>query len=565
MMRRYLIVLLMGMPLLGASFGSLPLSFEPGRRPDQFLSRGKGYTLVLEPTEAVLAFPRTNATLRMKLAASNPAPVMRGLAELPGKSNYFIGNDPSKWRTNVPTYARVEYRDVYPGVNLVYYGNQRNLEYDLVVAPGADPGKIHLAFEGAAGLELNGDLVLRMNDGELRLRRPVIYQEKGGRRQEIRGGYVLEGEQQVGFQIAKYDHGRPLYIDPVLSYATYLGGSGDDLGYGIAVDSAGNSYIVGSTTSTNFPTASAFQSSNAGGQDVFVTKLNPTGTSALYSTYIGGGGNDYGYGIAVDTGGNAYLIGQTASTNFPTLGALQSTNGGGADAFVLKLGPTGSSLVYSTYLGGNGSEEGRGIAVDPSGNAYVTGQTSSSNFPTASAFQPAFGGGTSDAFVAKINPAGSAFIYSTYLGGIGTEVGYGVAVDASANAIVTGLTSSASFPTVVPSQAALGGGVDAFVTKFNTAGSALVYSTFLGGSATDQASAVAIDAAGNAYVTGFTASTNFPTSSPLQAANAGGEDAFVTKFSPAGALSYSTYLGGGGNDRGYGIALENLANAFVTG
>ncbi len=543
-------------------FGNVALSFEKGS--DRFLSRGNGYALSMNAAEAVLKFRNQANGVRMRFAGANPQAQGTGLDALPGRNNYYIGNDPTKWRTNVPTYARVEYRDVYPGVNLVYYGNQRNLEYDLVVAPGADPGKIHLSFDGVAGLELDGDLVLRMKDGELRLRRPVIYQERAGRRQLVRGSYVFEGERQVRFQIEKYDRRRPLYIDPVLSYATYLGGSGDDLAYGIAADSAGNTYIVGTTSSTNFPTVAASQSTSGTGQDVFVTKLTAAGDAILYSTYLGGSGNDYGYGIAIDTAGDAFLTGQTTSTNFPTAGALQGSNLGGADAFVAKLNSTGF-LVYSTYLGGSSADSGQAIAIDSSGNAYVAGQTASSNFPTASPKQAAFGGGSTDAFLAKINPGGTALVYSTYLGGIGTDAAFGVAVDSSGNATVAGQTDSTNFPTAVAIQTSLSGPNDAFVTKFNSTGSAFVYSTYLGGSGIDAANGVAVDSSGNAYVTGYTTSANFPTLSPLQAANGGGEDAFVTKLSTTGTLVYSTYLGGAGNDRGNAIFVDTSNNAHIAG
>ncbi len=363
-----------------------------------------------------------------------------------------------------------------------------------------------------------------------------------------------------------------------LVYSTYLGGSGVDSAKGIAVDSAGNAYVTGSTGSTNFPTANPIQPAFDGlpGNDAFVTKLNPSGNALVYSTYLGGNAGDGGRGIAVDAAGNAYVTGDTISTDFPTASPFQAAFGGSmSDAFVTKLNAAGSALVYSTYLGGGGGccgDGGNAIAVDASGNAYVTGDTSSTDFPTASPFQAAFGGapfgGGGDAFVTKLNASGNALVYSTYLGGSGDDGGNGIAVDASGNAYVTGDTTSTDFPTASPFQAAFGGGRDAFVTKLHPAGNALIYSTYLGGSGNvfEAGRGIAADASRNAYVTGETFSTNFPTASPFQPANSGNFDAFVTKLHPAGnALVYSTYLGGSNPDRGRGIAVDAAGNAYVIG
>jgi hypothetical protein len=641
-------------PQLVAAYGKLPLSFEANQGQTdasvKFVSRGRGYALFLTATEAVLELrisdfglrngSRERATaaspsqqpairnpsrrsrdpqsevagpesairnpkseiLRLRLVGANPSPRVRGLDELPGKSNYFIGNDPSKWRTNVPTYAKVECRQVYPGVNLVYYGNQQQLEHDFVVEPGADPSAIRLAIEGADKLEVDaaGDLVLHAAGGDVRLRKPVLYQEVEGVRREIAAGYVLgsgippgaggtrgvprarfsrsgvptpalhrQSETvEVSFEVGAYDRAQALVIDPVLVYSTYLGGSSEDYGFGIAVDSAGNAYVTGRTASTNFPTASPLQAAYGGSDwDAFVAKLNAAGSALVYSTYLGGSGSDeLGFGIAVDSAGNAYVAGQTTSTNFPTASPLQAASGGGYDAFVAKLNAAGSALLYSTYLGGSGGDFGQGIAVDSSGNAYVMGRTNSTNFPTASPLQATYGG-AGDAFVAKLNAAGSALVYSTYLGGSGSDGGLGIAVDSSGNAYVTGCTFSTNFPTVSPLQAASGGGGDAFAAKLNAAGSALLYSTYLGGSGEDSGLGIAVDSPGNAYVTGNTTSTNFPTASPLQPAFVGGStDAFVAKLNAADSgLVYSTYLGGSGADCGTGIAVDSSSNAYVTG
>ena len=597
------------------TFGKLPLRFEanPGQTDEQvkFLARGTGHTLFLTPTEAVMVFTKreqtaksrlqgarlrpeeavhvTRTVLRMTFVGANPEPRVVGAEELPDKANYFIGNDPAKWRTNVPTYARVQYTDVYPGIDLIYYGSQRRLEYDFVVRPGADPRTIALGFQGADKLEVDpqGDLVLHTGAGEIRQRKPVIYQEIGGVRREIAGGYVLKGESRVGFHVAVYDTSRPLVIDPALVYSTYLGGSADDAGVGIAVDAAGNAYVTGSTASANFPTtAGAFQTTLGGGGvgfDAFVTKLNSTGSALLYSTYLGGSNNDdSGVGIAVDGAGNAYVTGSAFSTDFPTTpGAFQSSFGGVRDAFVTKLNPTGSTLVYSTYLGGTGDDGGVSIAVDTAGSAYVSGFAQAGFPTTTAAFQPGFGGGPYDAFVTKVDPMGSALVYSTYLGGSGDdEVFGGLAVDASGNAYVTGFTTSANFPTTPGAFQTTFGGAgplgfgDAFVTKLNSTGSMPVFSTYLGGSGDDFGAGIAVDGNGNAYIAGSTASTNFPTTPGAFQTTFGGSgplglgDAFVTKLNPTGsALIYSTYLGGSGDDFATRIAVDVLPNpsAYVTG
>ena len=585
------------------AYGELPLSFEANSGQTasqrQFLSRGDGYGLFLTSGEAVLVLSKPDVNrgkqaghmlksleartaksedtmLRIKLLDANPAAKGGGLDELPGKSNYFIGNDPSKWRTGVPNYARVQYKDVYPGVDLAYYGSQRQLEYDLIVSPGADPGVIKLRFEGAQKVHLNakGDLVLRTAVGEVRNLKPVVYQEVEGARQTISGRYILRGKGEVGFEVDAYDRGKPLVIDPVLSYSTYLGGSNFEVGSGVAVDSLGNAYVVGNTNSSDFPISpGGFQTAYGGGtRDAFVAKLNPSGSALVYSTYLGGSSNDGGTGIAVDGYGNAYITGATGSVDFPTLNPVQPTFGGVQDAFIVKLDPTGSALVYSTYLGGSDFENAGGIAVDSLGDAYVTGNTNSSDFPTSNALQPIFGNASTgfiepDAFVAKLNPSGSALIYSTYLGGNRLDAGLGIAVDSSGNAYVIGTTLSTNFPIVNALQASPGGGADAFVAKLNAAGSALVYSTYLGGSGDEQGSGIAVDSSGNAYVTGNTSSLDFPVVNAFQPAYGGGSrDAFVAKLNAAGsALVYSTYLGGGDLDSGSGIALDSSGNAYVIG
>ncbi len=606
---------------VGMEYGRLPLSFEvnQGQVDDdvKYLSHGNGYSLFLTPTEAVLALSwretagtsRAQAgehkndktkdanapqvVLHMKLVDANPSAEIRGVDEQSGKSNYFLGNDPAKWRTDVSQYARVRYSDVYPGVNLVYYGNQQQLEYDFEVAPGKDPRLIRLAFDGADQMRLNADgsLLLRARGGELLQRKPVIYQENNGERKEIDGRYILKGKREIGFEVEEYDRSKPLVIDPVLSYSTYLGGNFNDVGYGIAVDALGNAYITGVTSSIDFPTVNPLPSGRPEGAAydfVFVSKLNAAGSALVYSTYLGGTSRETGHGIAVDRAGNAYITGVVSSPNFPVVNAYQPALKAVSDAFVTKLNPTGSALIYSTYLGGSAVDEGDSIAVDASGNAYITGRTVSDDFPTAKAAQAHCSGNSCggniphwDAFVTKVNPSGSALVYSTFLGGERNEFGNGIAVDSTGNAYVTGFTTSVNFPTtpnvLQPEYSDKGTNSeehDAFVTKLSPAGS-FVYSTYLGGTrGSDDGEGIAVDSAGDAYVAGGTNSAEFPTVNAIQptigpGTNGSGaqlSDAFVSKVNSAGsALVYSTYIGGFSSDSAKAIALDSARNAYVTG
>jgi hypothetical protein len=576
------------------SYGQIPLSFEVNRGQTaaqvDFLSQGNGYSLFLTPTETVLSLQKQapaggsaadvpdSIVLRSQFVGADPQPQVVGLDELAGTSNYFIGSDPGQWHTNIANYGQVEYQNLYPGVDLVFYGNQRQLEYDYVVAPGADPGVIKQAIDSVESMTIDGqgNLVLHTSAGDVMEDAPVVYQESGGIRQVVSGQFVLEGNGQVGFALGAYDHSQPLVIDPVLSYSTYLGGSSYDQGTGIAVDAAGDAYVVGNTASTDFPTtAGAFQTSYGGGSfDAVVTELNPTGTALVYSTYLGGTNLDDGWGIAVDAAGDAYVVGNTASTDFPTTaGAFQTSYGGGDyDAFVAKLNPTGTALVYSTYLGGSGYDYGTGITVDAVGDAYVTGFTFSTDFPTTiDAIQTSYRGAGS-AFVAKLNPMGTALVYSTYLGGSDGSEGSAIAVDAAGDTYVTGETSSSDFPTTPGAfHTSLEGNDDAFVTELNPTGTALVYSTLLGGSGGDYGDGIAVDAAGDAYVTGRTYSTDFPTTPGAFQTFFGGYqfDGFVAKLNPTGtALVYSTYLGNAApavEITCSGIAVDAAGNAYVTG
>jgi uncharacterized protein (TIGR03437 family) len=552
-------------------WGNIPLSFEPnrGQAPAavRYLARGSSYTLYVASGEAVLA-GHDGPALRTRFTGANAAANITAEAPQSSTSNYFGGNEPRNWHTSVPNYARARYTGVYPGIDLIYYGKEGRLEYDWIVAPGADPSRIQMVFESADRLRVDqtGDLVIKAGNNEYRHKRPEIYQDIDGRRQPVAGSWTLRGN-KGSFRIGRYDHSRPLVIDPPLIYSTYHGGSGLDYAYAIAVDSIGNTYITGGAGSTNFPTTNPLQASLHGAEDVFVTKINPAGTAKLYSTYLGGAGPDEGHGIAVDVQGNAYVTGSAGSIDFPTKNAIQSKSGGSGDAFLTKLNATGSALIYSTYLGGNAIDTGSAIALDPAGNVYVLGTTFSSDFPTKNAYQSTKGA-QQDAFVAKINASGSAVVYSTYLGGNNVDEGNGIAVDASGSAYVTGYTASTNFPLQSPFRSSNVNSVDAFVTKINPAGSALVYSTYLGGSGTDYGTAIAVDSSGSAYVTGVTASDDFPLVSPIdpKLGSHAVDDAFVVKFNPSGsALVYSTYLGGASEDEAYALAIDQSGNVYITG
>ncbi|MEW6733830.1 MAG: SBBP repeat-containing protein [Acidobacteriota bacterium] len=591
---------------ISETYYNLPLSFEAnqGQITNQvsFISRGHGYNLFLTPTEAILALSQhralfkeqkglatisdtentndnrvTKATiLRMKLLNANSSSHITGIEELPVKSNYLIGNDPHKWHTNITNYSKVHYENVYPGIDMVYYGNQRQLEYDFIVSPGADPEVIKLGFQGVNKLEVDiqGDLILHAEGEKIHQHKPILYQKTNRGKQIIEGHYLLKSDTEVGIQVAAYDTSLPLVIDPVLIYSTYLGGNNSENAPGsqgeITVDSLGNAYITGSTLSVNFPIASAVYSTYSGagegnfGGDAFITKLNPAGRP-IFSTFLGGSNDDHGNDIAIDTNGNIYITGATISTNFPIKDAIQPANAGSMDIFITKLSSAGNALIYSTYLGGSNYDRGYSIAVDSAYGAYISGGTKSNDFPRVNARQPDYGG-VLDGFVAKLHPTGSALIYSTYMGGSAFDECYGIAIDSDGNAYITGSTMSADFDVSdYWFQPHFGGNQDAFVFKLSPLG-ARSYSTFLGGSDDEDGMSIAVDSLGYAYVTGNTKSDNFPVQNAVQGARAAGYDAFVTKLVPSGStLAYSTYLGGNGYDFGRDIIVDSSGNAYVSG
>jgi hypothetical protein len=590
----------------------LPLAFEVNRGQVgptvRYLAHGSGYTVFLTETGPVIGLqtaqsqaqhvdpfsisppPLQPAALEMLRLSFLGAGRLRlaGQGRLPGIVNYFLGRDPRRWQTDIPTYSRVVYRDVYPAVDLAYYGTAGRLEYDIIARPGARLGSVELRFIGARELWLDrqGNLHIVGSMGSLVQDRPLIYQRINGRQHRIPGRYVLVGRHRIAFRLSAYDRGVPLVIDPVvhlplgggrpvvwaptLSFATYVGGSSLDDGLGLAVDASGDSYLVGQTGSADFAMPGALQRRYGGAGDAFVTKLNPSGTARLYTTYLGGSSYELGSAIAVDAAGNAYVTGITSSPDFPLRRPLQQSWGGGYDAFVAELNPAGDRLDYSTYLGGRANEGGFGIAVGATGAAYVVGSTRSSDFPVRHAVQPTNRAldGTANAFVACISPGGTDLLYSTYWGGRGGADGNGITVDSTGNAYVVGATLATSdFPLKNALQTTYGGGVDdATVAKFDAAGH-LVYSTLLGGHDADRGQAIAVDSTGNAYVAIQTSSPHLPHGAGIQPTYGGGRaDGYIARLSADGrALLYGTYLGGHGIDTPMALAVDSVGNAYDVG
>src|SRR5580698_2650156 len=599
-----------------ARYGQLPLTFEENRGQTdpqvRFLARAKGYTafltangivLSLRPTE--LANPANTSTpssqqkrsantaLEFKLvgAASNINAV--GEDPQPGRANYFIGNDRTKWRTNVQTYRQVRYTNVYPGVDLIYYGNHRQLEYDFAVAPHADPTKIQFEIKGANQLAIGteGDLIVKLASGELHFHAPTVYQEVNGLRAPLQGGYVIKSATRVGFQVADYNSANPLVIDPVLDYSTYLGGSGDDQPTGIAVDSTGSVYVTGYTDSSNFPLAT-LGSLPTGTDHVFVAKLDSTGSNLVYADYIGGNTQDFGYALVLDSANEVYVTGTTSSSNFPVVNPYQASLLGSFNGFLTKLSADGSYLLYSTYLGGSSSDVPSTIAIDGGENVLVAGYTYSTNFPVINAYQatvsPNLGGLFGEyGFLTKFSLDGSSLVYSTYFGG-NTNVPYncgfpcwgspvsaiaGIALDPSGSAYVVGNTNTYNFPTTpgayLRTDLTLQNSSVGFVSKFSAIG-LLDYSTYLyeSSGADTNLNAIAVDGLGSAYVTGIAQDDGtFPVTSTTicnPSAVPGCNFAFVTKFDPTGStLAYSTYLGPNNGATPQAIVLDASNDAYV--
>lgn len=519
-----------------------------------------------------VVFQIQGTALRVRFAGADQNVNIQGLDPLGGRVNFLIGDDPAAWHTNLPTYQRIVYRNLYAGVDMTYAGRDPKLKSEFTIAPGANPGQIRLEYPGAdrVSLDANGDLLIRTDAAELREQAPTAYQESQGVQHPVRAGYRILGGNTVTFDLGAYDVDRPLIIDPVISYSTYLGGTAQSAVTALALDAAGDLYAAGWTEAIDFPVSNAIQAVNRGGVDAFVFRLNPSGSTLLYATYLGGRGDDRAAGIAVDSSGQIYLAGSTASANFPLVASIRSVLAGPRDAFAVKLNAIGNLLVYSTYLGGTGYDAATAITVDAAGNAYIAGDTQSTDFPLSGPVQAVFGG-KMDTFVTRLTPAG-AISFSTYLGGNNDEHTGGVAVDASGNIYVAGGTLSANFPLAAPLQATNGGSQDAFVAKISTSPAALIYSTYLGGTggqagSPEQANAIAVDSAGSAYIAGVTNSPNFPvTAGAFQTIFNGVQDAFVTKLNAAGSTRvYSTYLGSSSFDWAGGMAIDSGGNVYVGG
>ncbi len=596
------------------------------------MAKGSGLTAYFLPREIELCMH--GARVRMRFEGADPQAQPEGANPLPGRANFLLG-DSSQWHRDVPTFAAIRYRHLYPGIDMVYGGSGVRLKSEFVVAPGADPTRVRIRYAGASvpKIRADGSLSIAIKEQQLSEDPPYIYQERNGAKTPVEGRYVLWANGAVGFALDDYDRTLPLTIDPVLSYSTkvgatgfnaataiavdstgaayiagytdsdalptanpaqnfnsgsvaafvakltplgtameyctYMGGSGDDRAYGIAVDSSGAAYVTGTATSPNFPTRRAEQSTLAGSRNAFLFKLNPMGDMLVFSTFLGGSGADTAYSVAVDASGNSYIAGDTTSLNFPASG-FQTNNQGGQDAFVAKFSSNGQQLLFSTYLGGAGNDHAGAVAVDSTGTVYVTGYTWSFNFPVSNAFQNTIAG-PCNAYLTRLSASGSSLLFSTYLGGSGCtmaypETGQGIALDAQENVYIAGVTSSPDFPLRNAVQPQLEGFTDAFVAKFNSSG-ALLFNTYMGGSGVDVANAIALDASGAIYVVGYTYSTDFPvTDSAVQADIAGQCDAFLFKLTPTGdTLLYATYLGGSNSDTASGVAVDASGSVYIGG
>jgi hypothetical protein len=637
------------------SYGQLPLSFEVNagqtKEAVRFLARGRNLQLFLEPNCVTIKLSGSGEikAMSMSLIGASKDAKSEGLDRLPGVSNYIKGNDKSKWHTNIANYAKTRFNGIYPGIDIVYYGNNGKLEHDFIVSPNANPEKIRLSFGGTESVTIDakGNLNLKAPgnpDVLLQITRPIAYQTVKGKRVDVACKYAIKESRRVGFTLAAYNRNIPLVIDPVIVYLFQFGGSDKDAGNGIAVDDTGAAYVTGFTASTDFPLVNASQGAigSEESNDAFVSKLNPEGTALVYSTYLGGSENDVGNGIAVDANHNMYVVGTTSSSDFPTggptplargtpskifvtkfsptgtltnsflfggatdesanaaanigahirldsavppnvyivgttnavdfpttPGAIQTVLGGGQDAIVAKFNPTFSTLIYSSYLGGSSDDFGNDLQVDASNNVFIAGQTKSTNFPTtAGALRTTFGG-VKDGFVTKINATATNLIYSTYLGGNANDFAVGIAIDPTGAAYITGETFSTDFP-ITPgafqtSPHFAGDTGDAFVTKLNATGSAVVYSTFIGGSSDDAGFKIAADAGGAVYVAGYTASTDFPVTTS-QTYFGGSADAFALKLNPLGSmLDYAFLEGTTRTDQGFDIAIDAQGAAYVAG
>jgi hypothetical protein len=571
---RSILLLTMSSAMALASQPQIPSYFaeNDGQAPAdvRFTLRKPGGTAAFY--KAGMAIDLTHGVLQVQFKDSSPAVVMEGRRPLAAKANFFEGNDPAKWRSGVSLYEQIAYRELWPGVEMIYSANDQYFKSEFRVAAGHDASVIRWSYgrDAVIHVEKDGSLAVRQGSETVYEKAPELYQDIEGKRIPVKGSYAVSAAGVASFQLGEYDTTRELVIDPVISFSSLLGGTGQDNGTAIATDAYGNMIIAGWATSSNLPsTGGARQKASGGGVDAFVAKFGGSGSNLIFCTYLGGTGDDRAFGVAVDPLGGVYVTGRTASSNFPVTAGIQRTFGGVKDAFVTKLNDTGSQIMYSTFLGGSDVDSGNGIAVDSKGYAYVVGDTASTNFPALNGYKVTLTGGQ-DAFLARLNPTGTLLIFSTYLGGHGIDHGAAVTVNAAGNIFVTGSTFSADFPVAFPVQQYSGGNQDAFVAGFPPGGNPLLFSTYLGGSGgtsglQEEGTAISLDPAGNLYVVGTTSSLNFPvTGTAIQAAFAtGNTDGFVAQYSPDGrTLTYASYLGGSGVDTANGVAVDG--NGYVT-
>ena len=532
----------------------------------RYLAQAPGFTAYFLPREIRLR--AHGAQVRIEFDGANSSVAVEGVRPLTGRANFFIGGV-AQWRTGLPTFGAVRYRSLFPGIDMIYDSGGLGLKSEFVVAPGANPARIRIRYRGAtASIGADGTLSVDLGGERLTEAAPYVYQEHDGTQVAVEGHYFLLRNGTVGFAVGAYDPARPLIIDPLLSYSKLVGTNNFNAATAIAVDGAGAAYIAGYTDSDSLPTANPAQNFNRGSVAVFVAKLNSAGTSLEYCTYMGGSDDDRAYGIAVDSSGAAYVAGTTTSPDFPTLHPEQSRLEGSRNAFVFKLNPLGDMLVFSTFLGGSGADTAYGIALDPSGNSYIVGDTTSLNFP-AHGYQTA-NRGSQDAFVAKLSSSGQQLLFATYLGGAGVDHGGAIALDSDGTVYITGSTWSANFPTAKPYQGAIAGPCNAYIARFSADGDNLLFSTYLGGSGCtttypESGQGIAVDAQGNAYIAGVTSSSDFPLLNAVQPQVEGSTDAFVAKFNAQGGLLFSTYMGGSGVDVGNAIALDPSGSIYVAG
>jgi hypothetical protein len=522
-------------------------------------------TKIIETSES----KNKSALVSVEFLGANPNAELSGEDPLPFYHNYFLGNDHSRWRAHVPNFSSIIYMNVYPGIDIRYYGALGTLKYDIIVKPEKDASNIAMRYAGAKKLSLteNGELMIETSLGALAERVPSTYLLKSTNKEEITGNYTLIDSVTVGFKVQdKYNSVYPLIIDPELIFSTFLGGSNDEIAHAVGIDSAGYCIVSGTTTSSDFPRINPYDSTYDGYGDIFISKFSPTGDSLVFSTYLGSsGGNESPFSLSIDIDNCIYVGGFTNSSNFPLANPFDDHYNQGQDAVVFKLSTQGDSLIYSTYLGGGGGDDARDIAVDNVGCAYVVGTTSSIDFPMVNAFDSEYGS-TYDAYLAKFSTDGGSLIYSTFLGGTGPQDGgYAVAVDSGHCPYVVGITQCSDFPTRNAFDNHYNGGQgDGFLSKFAASGDSLIYSTYLGGSDEDYASEIAVDNSGQASIIGDTYSSNFPTVNPFIGNLRGDADIFVTQFSTTGdSLVFSTYFGGSSYDNGWGIGLDSIGNIYI--